>query len=188
MSMLKFYKYHGTGNDFIIIDNRERIFDVKNAEKIVEVIALIDNKELSTGEKRNKLLFLAKGKYIIFIDDDDWIPDYYINELLIAAKSNADCFAINGIHIDRGNRVKWFISKGFDNVNQNKNGEIIYLRKTNHITAVKRELALKHGFPNKSNAEDKDYSDNLNSYLKSEYVIKKPMYEYRESLGIKEYV
>ena len=32
--MLKFYKYHGAGNDFIMLDNRDGIFDVKNTEKI----------------------------------------------------------------------------------------------------------------------------------------------------------
>lgn len=35
MSQIKFYKYHGTGNDFIVIDNRIKIFPVKNY-KLVE--------------------------------------------------------------------------------------------------------------------------------------------------------
>lgn len=32
--MIKFYKYHGAGNDFIIIDNRKNVFDQKNTENI----------------------------------------------------------------------------------------------------------------------------------------------------------
>ncbi len=35
--MINFYKYHGAGNDFILIDNRNRIFDVKNT-KLVELM------------------------------------------------------------------------------------------------------------------------------------------------------
>ena len=32
--MIIFYKYHGAGNDFIVIDNRKESFDVKNVENI----------------------------------------------------------------------------------------------------------------------------------------------------------
>ncbi len=32
--MLKFYKYHGAGNDFIMIDNREKVFSVNDQENI----------------------------------------------------------------------------------------------------------------------------------------------------------
>jgi len=32
--MLKFYKYHGTGNDFIMLDNRSNVFDVKSVDRI----------------------------------------------------------------------------------------------------------------------------------------------------------
>ncbi|MBI3305581.1 diaminopimelate epimerase [Candidatus Nomurabacteria bacterium] len=31
---MEFYKYHGTGNDFILIDNRQNKFDVKDVKKI----------------------------------------------------------------------------------------------------------------------------------------------------------
>lgn len=146
----------------------------------VEVKLCIDNKEATTGHKRNELLKAAKGKYIIFIDDDDQVPDYYISELLIAAKSDADCFAINGIITTDGkNEIKWYLSKNNPNVTTVEKGVTHYLRTTNHITAVKRELALKAGFPNKSNAEDKAYSSALIPYLKTEHIISKPMYHYQ---------
>ena len=32
--MIKSYKYHGAGNDFIMIDNRDGIFDTKNTDRI----------------------------------------------------------------------------------------------------------------------------------------------------------
>lgn len=161
---------------------------IGNKTDLVQVLDNCDDKQSSTGTKRNQLVDSAKGKYIIFIDDDDWVPDYYVSELLKASESNADCFAINGIMTtDGAQEVKWKLSKDNDNVTIWQGKKYIYLRKTNHITAVKRELALLAPFPDKSNAEDKAYSDAVNKYLKTEYVIEKPMYHYRFSTKNKQY-
>jgi GT2 family glycosyltransferase len=158
----------------------------KQMREGVEVLTFIDNKENTTGFKRQRLIERAKGEYVIFIDDDDWIEPHYIEELLKAAESNADCFAINGIMIyDGQRRVKWKLSKDNQNQDVHENGELIYLRRTNHITAVKRSIALAAGFPDKSNAEDKAYSERLN--LASEHLIEKPMYQYRYQSHDKEY-
>lgn len=155
---------------------------------IVEIVSDIDNKEVSTGEKRNRLLNRSIGDYVVFIDDDDDIENYYIEQLLIATKSNADCFAINGIMTtDGAKEIKWRISKDYQNITIKENGKDLYLRKTNHIAPVKREIALKIGFPNKSNAEDKAYSDGINKYLNSEHIIKMPLYHYKYSTKNKEY-
>lgn len=155
------------------------------SENEIEVLECTDNKQFTTGKKRQQLLESAKGKYIIFIDDDDEIYPYYIAELLKAYESNADCFAINGHYsVDGGAKQRWELSK--DNADHDANG-ILY-RRTNHITAVKRELALLAGFPDKSNAEDKAYSEALNPHLKTEYKIESPMYHYRYSSHNKEYV
>lgn len=152
----------------------------------VEIITLIDNKEKSTGFKRQNLLELAKGEYVAFIDDDDWVYDYYIDEMLKACESGADCFAINGIMTTDGqHEVKWYLSKDFKNEDGRENGKTVYLRHTNHITGVKRSIALAAGFPDKSNAEDKYYSDRL--ILKTQHVIERPMYHYKFSTQNKQY-
>ena len=141
----------------------------------IEVLVEVDNKQISTGAKRNLLLQRATGKYIIFIDDDDWIEPCYVSELLKAAESDADCFAINGWITTNGhNKINWALSKDYEN-----HGTSFYYRKTNHITAVKRELALQAGFPDKINGEDKAYSDKVAPLCKTEYKIIPPMYHYR---------
>lgn len=159
-----------------------------NSNKLIEVLVNIDNKELTTGAKRQLLLEQATGKYIIFIDDDDWVEPCYISELLQAAKSNADCFGMTGWITENGNnRIDWELSKNFYNRTVWRNGKIFYERTTNHITGVKRELALKVGFPSISNAEDKWYSDRVAPLCKTEYKIKPMMYHYRFSTYNKEY-
>lgn len=152
----------------------------------VEILFEVDNKEITSGAKANKLLSRAIGKYVIFIDDDDWVADYYIEELLKASESDADCFAINGFYsINGGAEIKWRLSKDNQDVDVYEGGELIYLRHTNHITAVKREIALASGFPDKSNAEDKTYSQGLK--LETEFTITPPMYWYRYQSYNKEY-
>lgn len=167
-------------------DNNITILKYHNFD--VEIIVCSDEKKITTGEKRNCLLKIAKGKYVIYIDDDDEVPNYYINELKKACDLDSDCFAINGkMTTDGQKEIKWRLSKDYDNVTIKENGVDVYLRKTNHITGVKRELALLAPFPNKSNAEDKGYSDTLNPFLKTEYKIELPMYHYKFSTKNKEY-
>lgn len=128
------------------------------------------------GAKRNSLLQLAKGEYIVFIDDDDHISPNYISLILEACKSGADCIGINGKITTNGyNERQWFISKEYETWHE-ANG--IYYRTPNHISPVRRELALQVGFPEVSFAEDAEYSQRLLPLLKSEVLISEPIYHY----------
>ena len=152
----------------------------------IQILVETDNKQKSTGYKRQLLLDKSKGEYIVFIDDDDIVPDYYIEEMYDACMSGADCIAINGRMTTNGSdEIAWRLSKDYQNETIIENGRPVYLRRTNHITAVKREIALAAGFNDVSNGEDKYYSERLN--LKTEYKIEKPMYHYRFSTLNKEY-
>lgn len=152
----------------------------------VEVLYELDNKQISSGAKANKLLSSATGKYIVFIDDDDWVADYYVKEMLKACESDCDCFGMTGFYsIDGGGNIKWILSKDNIDTDVYENGSPLLLRKTNHITGVKRSIAIVNGFPDKSNAEDKGYTQGL--VLNTEYKIELPMYWYRYSSHNKEY-
>ena len=166
--------------DALIAHLQKQISAVPFAAMQVQILFSVDNKEHSTGNKRNSLLNAAKGKYVVFIDDDDEVPEYYVQEMLTACKSDCDCIAINGWMTTNGiGKINWRLSKDYQNMTIKENGVELYLRKTNHITAVKREHALKAGFPNISNAEDKAYSEAVNKFLTTEYTIEKPMYHYK---------
>lgn len=107
---------------------------------------------------------------------------------MAACAFDSDCIAINGKITTNGmNEIAWRLSKNYENITIKENGKDIYLRKTNHIAPVKRELALKAMFPNISNAEDKAYSEALNPYLKTETIILEQMYHYRYLTNNKEY-
>ena len=130
----------------------------------------------------------AKGKWITYIDDDDAVSDNYVEEILKGCQSDADCISINGwIETNGKNRIDWRTSKDYDNVTIKENGKQVYLRTVNHICPIRRELALQIGFPDKSNAEDKAYSDGVRPLLKTEYRIEKQLYNYKFSTSNKEY-
>lgn len=61
----------------------------------VEVLWLGDNKTMSVGEKRNKLLTISKGQYVCFVDDDDWVADTYVERIMQGIATNADCICFN---------------------------------------------------------------------------------------------
>jgi hypothetical protein len=190
-----------------------------NADAVVELLVEVDNKEITTGKKRNNLLKKASGKYICFIDDDDKIYENYLKLILKSIESDADCIATSGTYsVDGGTFINWHLSKDFNDEDKmiyvDKNGnpledcikhincrgcdwcsslrdksifEAVYLRRANHLTPVKRELALKAMFPNISNGEDREYSKKLNPFLKSEVTIEEKIYHYEYISYNKEY-
>lgn len=146
-------------------------------------------RSMTTGAKRNALLKLASGEYIVFIDDDDMVSEHYCSWMLRGLESGADCMAISGIMTTNGaNETPWRISKDYENVSVKEGSRTVLLRKTNHITAVRREIALQAGFPDKSHAEDKYYSDRVSKLCKTELKIDGPIYHYRYSTKNKLYV
>ena len=143
----------------------------------VEVLADVDDKEVSIGAKRNRLLNKAKGKYVAFIDDDDLVDESYIKLILEAVKTNPDCCSLIGEVSWRSRRItrKFTHSIKYNNWFKDNNE---YYRCPNHLNAVKRELALKVGFPDVSMAEDQDFSLRLRPLLKTEAEITKLIYFY----------
>lgn len=48
-------------------------------------------KKLNRPEAANKLTELAKGDYLLFLDDDDWIKENHISKLVTNIEANKDC-------------------------------------------------------------------------------------------------
>lgn len=158
-----------------------------NAENLVEVLVESDNRQVSTGEKRNRLYQRATGLYSISADDDDkYYPDAIYN-LLEAAKSDADCFAINGIMTTDGHSPeKWYISITHDYTTTfDVNGNRIFWRTPNHITPIKSAICKQIPFQHLYYQEDYNWSLALKAsgLLKTEHVIDDPIYHYQYLSG-----
>lgn len=148
---------------------------VSQRTEAVEI--LVDSDELTCiGRKRNDLLDAAKGEYVVFVDDDDKIPNFYVSEILKALGSRPDCVGINGTISTNGwDFKKWYISREY--ADWSEDGDVYY-RTPNHISPVRRELALQVRFPELVHGEDLVYSQGLLPLLKTEVKIEEPIYYY----------
>lgn len=142
----------------------------------VEILILTDNKSIMLGEKRNTMVDIAKGKYIVFVDDDDRLSDDYIISLLQATETNADVITFKAsVSINGGSPKICYYTK---NIKADYNTANAYYRLPNHICCVKKEVSLKSSFPNIKYGEDSAYSKLLAPHLKTQHYIDKVLYYY----------
>ena len=144
----------------------------------VEVLSN-DRLDITTGEKRNLLLAQSKGDFIVFVDDDDDVYEYYVAEIVntINENPNIDCIGTNGIISFNGqNSKQWFISISYKHWHESAG---VYYRTPNHISPIRREIAIGIGFPNQHHGEDFAYSMSILPHLHKEAIIAKPLYHYQ---------
>lgn len=155
-----------------------RHLEQQSHNKPVEILWLGDNKTMTVGEKRNKLLSISRGGYIAFVDDDDWVTDDYIDMLLEGTKTGCDVICFNALYSNYATGEEQMVY--FDKANLNVNEKDKRLRMPNHLCAVKREIALRTKFMSASFGEDTNYALRLRNerVLDTQYKINKVLYYY----------
>jgi glycosyltransferase involved in cell wall biosynthesis len=144
--------------------------------KEVEIIA-DSNMTITTGAKRNNLIRLAKGEYVVFVDDDDTVSVDYVNSILTALESKPDAVGFKGWITTNGrNKMAWKISKDLPYMQKGNT----YLRYNNHLSPMKKEIAEKIGYPDATFGEDFDFAKRLHEakLIKTEVFIDKFLYNY----------
>lgn len=163
---------------------REQINELGVQREVEIIMDASPRLSISVGAKRQRLIETATGDYVVFIDDDDWVPYSYVEKILQALKEDPDCVGfkilckgMNGPNgkdrIAVGSNVypRWCDNcHGFDHV------RTIY-----HKTPVRRAIALAVGYSDLRFGEDHEYSRRLkkSGLLKREVFIDEVMYEYR---------
>jgi len=147
----------------------------------VQILIEEDNGEMSIGEKRNKLLKMAKGDYVCFIDDDDWVDADYVSLILEAVETDPDCVGIIGIMSTNGNN-----QRRFEHSTQYVNYftlNHIYCRPPNHLNPIRRTIAQLFQFKEINMGEDTDWAMRIcrSQKIRSQVKIHKPIYHYRYS-------
>lgn len=143
----------------------------------VEVLFNSD-RGITIGEKRNRMMGQATGKYVAFIDDDDLISERYVSLIMEGIYRDVDCCSLIGLYKPDNAKQQVFIhSIQYNDFFERDN--VLY-RCPNHLNAIKREHALHCAFPHWDRAEDSNYAFQLRDkrLLKTEHVIDEVIYNY----------
>lgn len=165
-----------------LIEELNKQINECNASEDVEILSLIDEKEMSIGEKRNQLQQSAKGKYSCFFDDDDWPSSDYISKILKAIEEDKDCCSFTGVITFDGQTPEIFEhSLKYPEWRTNDTGTPKYERYPNHLNVIKTSIARNFSFLNISHGEDHDWSTQIHKAkaLRSESVIEGVIYHYK---------
>jgi glycosyltransferase involved in cell wall biosynthesis len=143
----------------------------------VEIVINDAGRAMPTGTKRNELIKGSAGEYFCFIDDDDKVPMYYIDELMKAIEQGPDVITFIGYMTTNGSNVEHFtIRLGSDYVTRNKH----HYRFPNHLCCFKRSLVEHVKFEPIWIQEDYRWAKQIHDrrLAKSEVHINKHMYHY----------
>jgi len=146
----------------------------------VEVLTELDNGGLPSGVKRQRLTNRAKGAYLAFVDDDDWVSDTYVADILGGiGKSRADVITFN-LELKRSDRRKYLEHWSYRLVKADDRDRGIMC--ANHLCAWRAELARLIGWcPVLGYGDDQLWYKPLiaSRRAETEYHINRPLYEYR---------
>ena len=147
----------------------------------VFTITHLDNREKTTGMKRNDLLDKARemnATHIAFVDSDDLIGPTYIQRNWECTAGGYDCNELWGQYYENGKMLNPFHhSIIHDHWWQDKN---FYYRNPNHLNCVKLSLLKDIRFKDITVGEDGNYSIDLekSGLLKNQYPVKEVTYYY----------
>ncbi len=147
----------------------------------VEILTLRDDGGAAIGAKRNRLIDAARGRFIVFVDDDDWVSEDYVARILRAIRRNgqADCVSFAGEITFRGKHPRKLVHSIRFREWHHSDGA--YLRPPCHITPVRRDIAARYPFAEIDFAEDMDWALRISrdAALAREAVIDEVLYFYR---------
>lgn len=167
------------------VENRAATFALLHAEilrqcegKPVEVLVACDAKQISIGKKRQNLIEQAKGEWVVFVDDDDWVSPDYVEKIMEALSKNPDYVGFLITCTTNGkNERRAITSMKYRQWGEGVDG-YAHTRSPYHKGPTRRSIALKVGFPDLRYGEDRPYSSGITALIKTEVFIHSVLYFY----------
>lgn len=153
---------------------------VDSAAGRVRVVALRNNGELPLADLRQALVECATSDYLSFIDDDDLVPDFFVDEVL-PLLDGVDYVGWRMQCIQDGVPLKpTFHSLRYQGWFEDGDG---FYRDVSHLNPIRTEIAKKADYRLTAPPEDVAWTDQVRPHVHTEHFIERCMYEYRASSG-----
>lgn len=153
------------------------LIDLGGYNDEVEVLYLRDNKEMTIGEKREKLYKMAQGRYSWMLDDDDEIAPDALSEVLAAIYWDHDCVTFREKCLIDGKYYSSNFSLKYVDWGENQDG-FDYVRTPFFKTPIKTDICRQVPIPHIRFGEDHAFARAIRPLLESEYHIDKELYYY----------
>ena len=146
--------------------------------KDIEVLAFTDNKKRTIGEKRDALVQMSNGKYVMFVDDDDTLLS--VDEIYEATLEDVDVitFKQECLNADKSTFVVDF---GLGNIiehNKDENGNYIDCKRPPFHVCAWHKKYKEFRFPNVNYGEDWAWVEQFVKYAQTEVHIDKVLHKY----------
>lgn len=132
---------------------------------------------LSIGKKREALVQRASGKYLCFLDSDDWIAPNYIESLLRLCQHNTDIVSFR--NISKFENYWCVVDQSIHFTNDGASPNYIVRRKPAHICPVRSEFAKLYDFDDSNYGEDASWMDKVLRHCTTEIKTEQILHEYR---------
>lgn len=176
--------------EIIFIDDGSSDSTVSILKKIQKLypdkIVVVQQQHLGPSAARNKGIQLSKGKYIAFVDSDDFVSkDMYEKMVNCLEKNDCDLVACGRININENGKTKVFLPYNVRNISMKDNPKLLYLT-TQFIwdklykKSIIDEYSIKY-------PENIDYAEDFNFLTKYKYycnlicTLNEALYYYHES-------
>ena len=158
-------------------------------DKEIEVLLLMDNKKRTIGLKRDGLLQMSRGKYFMFIDDDDDLVS--VDEIYQATFQDVDVITFK--QMCRGldaKKTPFVVTFGIGNDNEPGNGPEygVYVdckRPPYHVCAWNQKFKVQR-YADMAYGEDWDWVQRCIPDAKTEVFIDKILHRYDFDLSVSE--
>ena len=147
----------------------------------VEVLGFADNRRRTLGEKMNDLLALARGRYTVFVDDDDDVEAFFISYIVKTIMQNPEVDVINyriRVSLPDGDG---YVYPALENPNEEFGYDKITLRKPLQTSVWRAALSKAAKWPSGQYNVDAAWGAQLWAVAKTQAYIPETLYHYRRT-------